>query len=707
MAQGASNPTSGVPARVAPLDGLRGWGTCFVLVGHMGLSRFWPHLAGVLAVSMFFTLSGFLIGTALLRQLHGHGIRWGRFYAGRARRLLPAATVTVAGVAIVWRLTGRSLPTGDVVSSLLYVRNWHLLGEGSDYGAVFNDASPLTHYWSLSIEEQFYVLLPALLAVLVWAGRRSLRFVVPALAVLSVTAFVWSAVRDRSDGRTAAYYDTGSRAGEFLVGVLVAAVLASPGARAAADRVAARRWTPAAITAAVVVSLVAWQRVGFDTPGLFSGLTAANAVMVALMLAFFTAPSARGLGVRFLSIAPLTALGRRSYSVYLVHWPIYLFVDRPGPATLADSLLKVVLALVIGVALYELVEEPIYRGRRLVGARHLWTGLATASVVAVALTVSAVQQAPLVDVDEINTSTEDFFDDLPPNTVPTTDDPTVSTTDGSTVDTTIAPPPTDPTDTASPGTTAPGTTAPATTAPFVAREVERVMVVGDSNAFTSTLWMRDNRDDLPWDWRLWAGTGCGTTSGTSRIWTLDGVIEPDDPARACPTWVADLGEAVAAYDPDVVLVVSTGADLAAHDLGDGVWRGLGDPLYDTELRAHQERFLDLLTATGAVVGWMDSAGYRVIDPTTGEVGSGDQFLINDDASSERLNAMLHDLARRRPGDVQVVPFTEWADSWPAGRFDTDWRPDGAHIDGTRVETAEWMVAQVEAVARGDHLASTP
>jgi hypothetical protein len=276
-----------------------------------------------------------------------------------------------------------------------------------------------------------------------------------------------------------------------------------------------------------------------------------------------------------------------------------------------------------------------------------------------------------------------------------------------TVDPTTAPPSTRQPDLTAPDTTPADTTPPDTTVPFVVRDVERVMVVGDSNAFTSTLWMRDNRDELPWDWRLWAGTGCGTTSGTSRIWTLDGVIEPDDPARACPTWVADLGDAVAAYDPDVVLVVSTGADLAAHDLGDGVWRGLGDPLYDALLGEHQERFLDLLTSTGAVVGWMDSAGYRVVDPTTGEVGTGDQFLINDDASSARLNAMLHDLARRRATDMQVVPFTEWADSWPAGRFDTDWRPDGAHIDGTLAETAEWMVAQVEAVARGDHLAPAP
>jgi peptidoglycan/LPS O-acetylase OafA/YrhL len=703
MAQGASNSTAHVPARIAPMDGLRGWGTCFVLVGHMGLSRFWPHLAGVLAVSMFFTLSGFLIGTALLRQLHGQGIRWGHFYAGRARRLLPAATVTVAGVAIVWRVTGRSLPTGDVVSSLLYVRNWQLLGEGSDYGAVFNDASPLTHYWSLSIEEQFYLLLPALLAVLVWAGRRSTRLVVPTLALLSVAAFVWSAVRDQTDGRTAAYYDTGSRAGEFLIGVLLAALLASPRTRAAVDRVSARRWTPAAMTAAVVVSLVAWQRVGFETPYLFSGLTAANTVMVALMLAFFTAPSARGLGVRFLSFAPLTALGRRSYSVYLVHWPIYLFVDRPGPATLTDSLTKLLLALVIGVALYELVEEPVYRSRRLAGARHLWAGLATASLVAVALTATAVQQTPLVDVDQINTSTDDFFEDLPtitPDTTPTVAPPSTTAASPDTASPDTASP-----DTASPDTASPDTASPDTMVPFLARDVERVMVVGDSNAFTSTLWMRDNREDLAWDWRLWAGTGCGTTSGSSRIWTLDGVIEPDDPARACPTWVADLGDAVAAYDPDVVLVVSTGADLAAHDLGDGIWRGLGDPIYDAQLRAHQERFLDLLTATGAVVGWMDSAGYRVVDPTTGVVGTGEQFLINDDASSELLNTMLHDLARRRPADVQIVPFTEWADSWPQGRFDTDWRPDGAHIDGTRVETADWMVAQVEAVARGDHLTS--
>src|SRR3954470_17107381 len=150
-----------VPARIAALDGLRGVAVACVFVNHARPSTL---AGGWLGVDMFFVLSGFLI-TSLLLAEHARGgrINLRRFYARRARRLLPALFLLLAGLAVVARLApgmaGFADFRGDGAAALAYIANWHFIAAGASYFDAFAP-SPLRHLWSLAIEEQFYFVWP-------------------------------------------------------------------------------------------------------------------------------------------------------------------------------------------------------------------------------------------------------------------------------------------------------------------------------------------------------------------------------------------------------------------------------------------------------------------------------------------------------------------------------------------------------------------
>lgn len=668
-----ARPATLAAARNQPLDGLRGLGTIFVLVGHLGIvSQWWPSLAGVLAVSMFFTLSGYLITTGLLRNLERDGhMRLGRFYARRVRRLLPAATLSVALVSVAWWITGRPLPVADVVSSLTYWRNWQLIAADQGYGAIFNEASPLQHFWSLSIEEQFYLLLPVSLLGLVWLGAGRTRAALMVFSAAMVACFWLGGVHDATD-RSRAYYGTDSRAAEFLAGVVLAIVLAGPHARRRIHHWLTTRAGVIAVNNLWLVQVVLWWRVGFTAERLFPLLVAVNAVCSVVLISAFVTTEQVSVARWVLSWRPIAELGRMSYSVYLLHWPIYLLLDDPGPATWSEAAWKLAAALGGGIGLFIVVEDAVQRSLRWRTPGRLGVGLAAASLVAVGAVVApgAGRNQPLVDPDAIERSRDAFFADL-----------------GA--------------DPSTPATAAPADTVPraATTlapdADTVPIDLQRVMLVGDSNGFTSSIWLDDHPQELPWQFKFWSGTNCGTTSGAGRVWNM-GQVETD----VCPTWLEELGSAVLAYDPDVVLVVSMGLDLQQHDLGDGVWRSLGDPRYDAWLTGKLGEFVDLISATGARVGWFVQVPYQVRDRETGEVEDGDGWYINRPESIERINELLVELARRDPR-VVLVPFDVYAQSWPDGPLDTDFRPDGAHLDGSRPDVAAWIMSQVDAVASGE------
>ncbi|HEY1117701.1 MAG TPA: acyltransferase, partial [Acidimicrobiales bacterium] len=202
------------------LDGLRGLAVAGVLAFHSGFS--WAE-GGYLGVSAFFTLSGFLITTLLLGEQRGTGaVDLRAFWIRRFRRLLPAALLGVLGatayVLAFADQVGLDRFRGDALAAIGYVANWRFVLSDLSYAELFQGESPLQHYWSLAIEEQFYLVLPLIAAVLL--RRRRGWIALAGLAAVGAVASVGATLAIGGGDR--AYYGTDTRMAELLVGVLLA-----------------------------------------------------------------------------------------------------------------------------------------------------------------------------------------------------------------------------------------------------------------------------------------------------------------------------------------------------------------------------------------------------------------------------------------------------------------------------------------------------
>ena len=185
----------------AGIDGLRGLAVLAVLVFHAGPTGWLP--GGFLGVSLFFTLSGYLITSLVLAEVEGTGhLSLARFWARRVRRLVPALLLMVLGVVVLARTIELPRSTrGELLGGLAYVANWRFLAAGTSYGATYADQSPLLHFWSLAIEEQFYLVFP-LLAVLAFSLKKrwdKAPFVVLGLGALASLGAGIAGVADVAD----------------------------------------------------------------------------------------------------------------------------------------------------------------------------------------------------------------------------------------------------------------------------------------------------------------------------------------------------------------------------------------------------------------------------------------------------------------------------------------------------------------------------
>jgi peptidoglycan/LPS O-acetylase OafA/YrhL len=356
------------------LDGLRTVAVFLVMLFHCGVAGF---DGGFVGVDLFFVLSGFLVSSILIEEADRTGhIRLGRFYGRRVRRLLPAAIVVVAATGAVEvllsSLVARLPWVGDAQASLLYVSNWRFLSQSNDYFAADIDKSPFLHFWSLSIEEQFYFAFPLLLLLLFKLRSRWRPAVVAGVAVLtglSVIAQVYWASHDSNH----AYYGTDARIYQLLVGVLAA--LAWRRYRNRVWRLPGAGWVCLAALLLTASSLAP-----FSVSG--RGLAAA-AASVGLILAVVAMTERSLVGV--LSLPTMTYLGRISYGIYLWHWPVILSIG-----VLMDVQPWVLLVLVAGVstglasASYQLLEMPIRRSTRLApfGFSTLLVGVTCSALVA-------------------------------------------------------------------------------------------------------------------------------------------------------------------------------------------------------------------------------------------------------------------------------------------------------------------------------------
>jgi peptidoglycan/LPS O-acetylase OafA/YrhL len=365
------------------LDGVRALAVGAVLVFH-GLPALLP--GGFLGVDAFFVLSGFLITALLLAERERTGrIRLGAFWWRRARRLLPALLLLLAAVVggARWFSPAEELASvrADVLATLGYVANWRMIYRGDGYFDTTAATSVLQHAWSLGIEEQFYLLWP--LAVLLLRSRLAIGVAAVAGTVASTVAAAWlfdPAAPDR------AYFGTDTRAAALLVGCATAAAL---------PRLAAVR-SRALTAGAVVVVGAGWAGADGTERWLYHGGFAALAVAVAVVLAHLVRRPDGPFG-RVLGVAPLVALGRISYGVYLWHWPLYGVLTGARTGLTGPALLAVRIAVTVAVAAYSylLVERPVLQARRLRWRLALpVTAVATAVVVGLALSLPASAPAP-------------------------------------------------------------------------------------------------------------------------------------------------------------------------------------------------------------------------------------------------------------------------------------------------------------------------
>jgi peptidoglycan/LPS O-acetylase OafA/YrhL len=386
-----------VPARTAVLpevQALRAVAVVLVLVFHV-----WPESVpgGYVGVDVFFVISGFLITSHLLRELDRTArISLTGFWARRARRLLPAAFLVLAVCAgatlALVPLTYWQQYLAEIRASTAYVQNWQLASEAVDYFAADNAPSPVQHYWSLSAEEQFYLVWPVLIALAagVTRGRpghirrRSIAAVLSAVTALSLA---YSMSRTAASP-AAAYFVTPTRAWEFGAGGLLAML---PRAEGHIALRAALSWVG---LAAIAVAAFAFT---VQTP--FPGCAALLPVLGALAVMRAGAPARIWAPTPALRAAPVQFVGDVSYSVYLWHWPLLVlapFVTHGGVHT--STRITIVMLTFLAAWLTKLfVEDPVRAGRLLVTRPARWTFLCAGSGMALLLALAAGGTAHLRD----------------------------------------------------------------------------------------------------------------------------------------------------------------------------------------------------------------------------------------------------------------------------------------------------------------------
>jgi len=352
------------------VEGLRAIAVLLVVLFHAGVPRL---TGGFVGVDVFFVISGFVITGLLLRERAVSGkTRLHRFYGRRCRRILPAATLVII-VTVLSSYRWLGFIAGDDTARVartaaLFFANFHFISVGTSYFGSQLPPSALQNYWTLSVEEQFYVVYPTLFILTALLFKHiSLRRKLEALLVVSIVAsFVWS-VHQTSTNLTAAYFSPFTRAWELGLGALVA--VASP---------------RLAKLPGLIATIMTWAGlIGiFVAAFLFNASTAypGSAVALPVIATALVVAGGRvhpGVGAEaLLRLPPFQWLGKLSYSFYLWHWPILIIAAQHvgHPLSVGDNLLWLVVALALSAGSYFLVENPIRHWSFL--SRSGWRSLA-------------------------------------------------------------------------------------------------------------------------------------------------------------------------------------------------------------------------------------------------------------------------------------------------------------------------------------------
>lgn len=377
-----------------------------VAVAAVVLHHGWPAVApaGYMGVDVFFVVSGYLITALLLREVDRTGtLSLKDFYVRRARRILPAAMVVLVAVSAA---TLAFAPYRDwfayfreIVASALYVENWRLAIDSQVPAFADLESTPVQHFWSLSVEEQFYLLWPLLMLAAVWLVHRrhgSLKVTLAlVLGTVTLASFAWSIALTAAD-HNLAYFSTFSRGWEFGVGGLLA-LLATSVRGFSADRWQVTRslasWAGLVM---IIVPILTFQ----DTSA-FPGLWALIPVVGTLAIIWAGAPQPAWSTTRVAGLRPVQWVGDISYSLYLWHWPIFMFTPMIMGAPSPPALMVVLVAISLGVAALSkrYIEDPFRRRKGPVGAHPRMIAAGFAVALAGVLTMGSV--APQIAADEL------------------------------------------------------------------------------------------------------------------------------------------------------------------------------------------------------------------------------------------------------------------------------------------------------------------
>lgn len=379
---------------VAGLDGLRALAVMTVMAFHLGWSLV-P--GGAFGVSLFFTLSGYLITQVMMADHDRVGkVDLKRFWTRRLRRLVPGSIVCLIAVAVValcGLLEGNRL-RGDLLAALGYSANWRFATAETTYAQLFESTpSPVLHFWSLAIEEQFYVIFPLLMVVLL----RWRKLLVPTLALLtgaSVAAMILTS------SRNLAYYGTHTRAAELLIGALLALVIPVSKQLSTAVQKIVASLGAVAFVAFLYIATNAHTSDAWLYQGGLSGFSLISSVLIIAVLV----PGPLRL---LMSSRPMVAIGRITYSLYLFHWPVFVVLneDRMGFDGVALSLTRIAVTVLLAGLSAWLIENPV-RFRKVL-RKPVGAGVGMVVAMAVTLVVmSAVSTSPPTALAGVNAPDE-------------------------------------------------------------------------------------------------------------------------------------------------------------------------------------------------------------------------------------------------------------------------------------------------------------
>lgn len=367
-----------------------------VVVFHLFPSRLTGGFAGV---DVFFVISGFLISSSLFGELAASGrIRLAKFWAKRMRRLLPAAFVVIAVTGILSVIFVPPFTRAEFLAegfaSIFYYENWSLALSSADYFADSN-ASPFQHFWSLAVEEQFYLIWPLALLGVTWIARTKSKAAISSLIAVSALVSFGFAVALTALDPGASYFNSFLRVWQFAVGAAIAHLLAK--------KSLSMKVSPA--LSIVGMALIVVSAFHFDAGSGFPGVAALLPVIGAALVIIGGLHGLPGWLERIYEFKPIQFLGDISYSVYLWHWPVIVLspfiLNRATTAN--EKLFLLIISIALAWATKRFIEDPARTSRMFVSAKPRLTIItALVSSVALALSITAVSAAtPNVSVNNM------------------------------------------------------------------------------------------------------------------------------------------------------------------------------------------------------------------------------------------------------------------------------------------------------------------